>query len=186
MCKRRVVIRRACAVTRSAGGDAGPAGLIPRVTTALFEQLAANTAVQHEVSCTFVEIHNETLHDLLGPDSDAGVNIMETTEGELVLTGARVLQVSSATELQQALVKGAGRRATGSTSMNAHSSRSHAVFTIYLEQTSVDDGTDAAADDTQAPTDVLEGCRRSKFHLVDLAGSGALRLRNTPLWACSP
>ena len=42
--------------------------------------------------------------------------------------------------------------------MNERSSRSHAIFTLYLEQTT----TDAAG---------LTNRQRSKFHLVDLAGS---------------
>jgi kinesin family member 27 len=42
--------------------------------------------------------------------------------------------------------------------MNERSSRSHAIFTIYLEQVK----TDAVG---------LTNTRRSKFHLVDLAGS---------------
>ena len=45
-------------------------------------------------------------------------------------------------------------RMTGGTAMNNESSRSHAIFTITLEQ-------------TKNETDLI----KSKFHLVDLAGS---------------
>ena len=168
-------VRCACSTCE---GDGGPTGVIPRVTSAMFEQLEAREGAQFEVSCSFVEIHNETLHDLLAPKSDAngGVSIMETSEGELMLCGATMVSVSSAQQLREALARGSTRRATGATNMNAQSSRSHAVFTIYLEQTIHHDAVDgdggAKVEEGADAAGVEEGSKRSKFHLVDLAGSG--------------
>ncbi|CAM1309470.1 KIF4A (predicted) [Pycnogonum litorale] len=54
------------------------------------------------------------------------------------------------------LQRGSLARSTGSTAMNAHSSRSHAIFTINLEKLSKGNPDDQT---------------RAKFHLVDLAGS---------------
>jgi kinesin family protein 4/21/27 len=61
-------------------------------------------------------------------------------------------------------MKGAQSRTTGSTLMNEHSSRSHAIFTISLHQSlpSIDTNDDAANGLTYIS---------AKFHLVDLAGS---------------
>jgi hypothetical protein len=50
-------------------------------------------------------------------------------------------------------------RTTGSTLMNQQSSRSHAIFTIIVEQRSLQEGSSS--------NDVIT----AKFHLVDLAGS---------------
>ena len=47
-------------------------------------------------------------------------------------------------------------RTTASTAMNDDSSRSHAIFTVFIDKTNKNDKQDFV---------------RSKFHLVDLAGS---------------
>lgn len=56
------------------------------------------------------------------------------------------------------LYRGALCRSTASTNMNHHSSRSHAICTLYLETWDESAGVD-------------EPRIASKFHLVDLAGS---------------
>ena len=52
---------------------------------------------------------------------------------------------------------GNSHRITGETKMNAHSSRSHAIFTIYIETSQI--------------LDSREVIRTGKLNLVDLAGS---------------
>ena len=64
------------------------------------------------------------------------------------------MTVKSATETIRLLEKGSSLRVVGGTAMNDESSRSHAIFTITLEQTS-------------SSNDVI----KSKLQLVDLAGS---------------
>jgi hypothetical protein len=54
-------------------------------------------------------------------------------------------------------------RSVGATLMNADSSRSHSIFTVYIERM-CDDGTQT--DDDDKPK-----IRRGKLNLVDLAGS---------------
>ena len=55
--------------------------------------------------------------------------------------------------------QGWSQRAVGETLMNADSSRSHSIFSIYLEMCDGDDGGD-------------EKFKAAKLNLVDLAGGG--------------
>ena len=62
------------------------------------------------------------------------VTIRESTRGEITVVGVEEQSVASADELMGCLEEGSMRRATGSTNMNTTSSRSHAIFSIFLTQ----------------------------------------------------
>ena len=82
-------------------------------------------------------------------------------------------KVNTSEELAAFLDKGSNARTTASTLMNNNSSRSHAIFTITIEQHQIED-LYQANDQHQnneneiAPTDEF---MVAKFHFVDLAGS---------------
>lgn len=85
------------------------------------------------------------------------------------------------------LQKGTLCRTTGSTDMNASSSRSHAIFTVTLKQSFVPlEEPSKEEGEQQAPTDQdqssssssLKTSLISKFHFVDLAGSERLKRTN--------
>lgn len=82
--------------------------------------------------------------------------------GDAEALGAVEIPVSSAQEAMVCLTRGMLRRVTGATSMNAESSRSHAIMSVIIEQTSRSfvEGEGKA---------LVE--QRSKFNFVDLAGS---------------
>lgn len=95
---------------------------------------------------TFVELHNENIHDLLASienteepegrrpctDSKGGLNI-RTIGNATTITGVREVAVGSFEELMGCLAQGAAARVTAATEMNSRSSRSHAIFTVNLE-----------------------------------------------------
>ena len=98
----------------------------------------------------FLEIYtNEELHDLLEPasmqiDIITGkplktMKIRESKKGEIIVEGLKEVQVYSADQCLQELNRGIGARVTSSTDMNDQSSRSHAIFTIIIEQSNVKD-----------------------------------------------
>ena len=58
---------------------------------------------------------------------------------------------------------GSVKRVTAATAMNNTSSRSHAIFTIFIEGTRK---SDSDAESKDKPDNIV-----AKFHLVDLAGS---------------
>lgn len=168
--------------------DGCQTGLIPQVMNSLFnkiETLKHQTEFQLHVS--FIEILKEEVRDLLdsvsiskwetanghaGKVSVAGrqpIQIRETSNGVITLAGSTEVAVSTLQEMATCLEQGSLSRATGSTNMNSQSSRSHAIFTITLEQMhklhSVFPGCDTPYED------MGEEYFCAKLHLVDLAGS---------------
>ncbi|KAJ8028133.1 Chromosome-associated kinesin KIF4 [Holothuria leucospilota] len=93
--------------------------------------------------------------DLLQEDR-APLSMREDTNGEIKITGLSEKLVSKEEQVMALLQKGSAGRATASTEMNKTSSRSHAIFTIHIEQLSRDDS--------------FTSCR-AKVCLVDLSGS---------------
>ncbi|KAJ6907568.1 kinesin-like protein KIN-4A isoform X1 [Populus alba x Populus x berolinensis] len=133
--------------------DGCQTGLIPQVMGALFnkiETLKHQTEFQLHVS--FIEILREEVRDLLDSASEsksvvanghAGkvgvpgkspIQIREASNGVITLAGSTEVAVSTLQEMAACLEQGSLCRATGSTNMNNQSSRSHAIFTITLEQ----------------------------------------------------
>ncbi|KAF1793615.1 S-adenosyl-L-methionine-dependent methyltransferase [Phytophthora cactorum] len=137
-------------------------GIIPRVIKAVFKKLQQEDGgdnqrrSDHTLRVEYVEIYNEELRDLLHPETTSKqLAIREDGEGNIVIAGVKSEPADSKEAVFRHLVVGGASRVTGSTLMNEHSSRSHAIFSLLLEQ-----------------RDLTSGTRRfSKFHLVDLAGS---------------
>ncbi|KAF8756780.1 hypothetical protein HU200_011055 [Digitaria exilis] len=92
------------------------------------------------------------------------IQIRETAAGGITLAGVTEAEVKSKEEMASYLIRGSSSRATASTNMNRQSSRSHAIFTICVEQKKTSGTSDKSA---SSDYDILS----SKFHLVDLAGS---------------
>lgn len=71
------------------------------------------------------------------PMSASTVRIHEDASGGIYLVGVGAQIVSSADETLKCLRLGALGRTTASTNMNDQSSRSHAIFTMHIEQTRI-------------------------------------------------
>ena len=82
---------------------------------------------QYDVRVSYVELYNEEIRDLLSDDPNAKLEI----KGDKV-AGLMVHAVKSIGDCANHLRQGIANRITSATTMNAHSSRSHAIFTIYL------------------------------------------------------
>uniref|UniRef100_A0A8C3GCL3 Kinesin family member 4 n=1 Tax=Cyclopterus lumpus TaxID=8103 RepID=A0A8C3GCL3_CYCLU len=132
-------------------------GVIPRVIRRIFEEKDKRTACEFCLAVSYLEIYNEDILDLLCPSKDkAGLCIREDPKEGIKIVGLTERQVSTAQEMVGCLEVGNSARTVASTAMNAASSRSHAIFTITLEQRRGTDKADSVV---------------SKLHLVDLAGS---------------
>ena len=144
------------------------AGVIPRAVTHIFDMVAAKREAipgsEFYLKAQFIEIYGEDIRDLLDPSGTAQVSLREGESGSVEVYGAKEADIRSTAETMQCLEKGAICRTTAQTLMNVHSSRSHAVFSIVLEQHLPPEG------DQENPEDEGE-VRVAKFHFVDLAGS---------------
>ncbi|EGZ05092.1 hypothetical protein PHYSODRAFT_248580 [Phytophthora sojae] len=132
------------------------AGIIPRAIKEIFAATVQMEAdAQATVFCSFVQIYNEQIFDLLrDTQMNAPLEIHEDRKNDIFVEGLSEYAVRSVSDCLQLLQCGEQNRAVRSTHMNQVSSRSHSVFQLLLEQRRKD-GT------------VL----KSKFNLVDLAGS---------------
>lgn len=137
------------------------AGIIPRVLHALFNKLEIDDT-DSCVRCSFIELYNEDLRDLLSPDEGAKLKIYDDNSRKghttTVVQGMEERHITSAADGLRWLQEGSVRRQVAATKCNDLSSRSHTVFTITVH-------TKKAGEDGE---DYL--CA-GKLNLVDLAGS---------------
>ena len=155
-------------------------GLIPRVLQRIFQRVADETNgtlidadtpedkkpcdVQFVVKCSYLEIYNETVADLLAPAGTTNAErnapvIREHDKKGIFVEGLTEAVVTNAEETYDLFTKGSFNRRVGMTEMNRESSRSHAVFTVSLES-------------KRRPCQGAALQKRSALlHLVDLAGS---------------
>ncbi|XP_072197114.1 kinesin-like protein KIF11 [Excalfactoria chinensis] len=137
------------------------AGIIPRTLHQIFEKLTEN-GTEFSVKVSLLEIYNEELFDLLNPAPDAGERLQMFDDPRnkrgVIIKGLEEVTVHNKNEVYQILERGAAKRTTAATYLNAYSSRSHSVFsiTIHMKETTVDGE---------------ELVKIGKLNLVDLAGS---------------
>ena len=113
------------------------------------------------IRCSFLEIYNETINDLLDP---AKKNLkLQDTGTDINVVGLTCSQVTSVDDALTLMEDGLKGRATGSTKMNDHSSRSHSIFTIYIETLDSKSGS----------------VKQAQLNLVDLAGSESAKRSGT-------
>ncbi|KAK2183775.1 hypothetical protein NP493_289g01021 [Ridgeia piscesae] len=155
-------------------------GVIPRAVKQIFDTIQMNPSRDYLLKISYVEIYKEELRDLLDLEtSNRDLHVREDEHGNTIITGAMEVECQSMEEVMSYLEQGSGYRHTGSTQMNEYSSRSHAVFTFFIEQKwSDNDNSDPDVRERKASdsSEVMEDgeivhymC--AKFHFVDLAGS---------------
>ncbi|XP_030496212.1 kinesin-like protein KIN-4A isoform X1 [Cannabis sativa] len=168
--------------------DGIQSGIIPQVMSVLFRKIGTlKHQTEFQLHVSFIEILKEEVRDLLDPtfiskpeiaNGHAGkvtvpgkppIQIRETSDGVITLAGSTEIGVSTLKEMATCLEQGSLSRATGSTNMNNQSSRSHAIFTITLEQ--MHKLNPASPGDTSPTESMNDDYLCAKLHLVDLAGS---------------
>jgi len=141
------------------------------------EKNASNTPppYEYEVRVQFLEVYGEQIRDLLSSTSTK-LAIRDGGHGvEPEVIGALEVKVSSAEDALFYFTRGALRRVTGATAMNSESSRSHAIMTVIVEQSTVIGNVPGIETEGEVSGPPEIETKRSKFHFVDLAGSERLK-----------
>jgi len=116
------------------------AGLIPRALKDLFDRAEGTDGENGDASFTisYLQIYCEMLHDMLGGEGEGGAPPLSIREkgGRVYVENLTSVPVKCVEEGLSVLQAGDAKRATASTLLNAHSSRSHAamIFTVHRRQ----------------------------------------------------
>uniref|UniRef100_A0A8B9F5P4 Kinesin family member 4A n=1 Tax=Amazona collaria TaxID=241587 RepID=A0A8B9F5P4_9PSIT len=138
--------------------DEPSVGVIPRVIKLLFKEKEQRQDWEFVLKVSYLEVYNEDILDLLCPSRErpSQISIREDPKEGIKIVGLTERNVTCAQEMVFCLEQGNNSRTVASTAMNSQSSRSHAIFTIFIDQKKKSDKNSSF---------------HSKLHLVDLAGS---------------
>lgn len=147
-----------CGKTFTMSGDEEHPGVIPNAFRHIFGAISdTQTTRMFLVYCSYVEIYNEEIRDLLVYDPAHKLELKENADSGVYIKGVSKQPVSTVHDINRLMDAGASHRITEKTAMNNHSSRSHSIFTVYVEMSEEVEGRQAI--------------RAGKLNLVDLAGS---------------
>ncbi|KAJ2924618.1 hypothetical protein H1R20_g12471, partial [Candolleomyces eurysporus] len=141
--------------TFTLSGDEDEPGIIPRSMKDVFGFIKRTPTREYLLRCSYLEIYNENIHDLLAPPSMAAANPVQiqggANGGDMILTPLREEVVTSLKGVKEVLKRGESNRRTACTDWNSRSSRSHSVFRLVIESRERGGGLDVD-DDDDAPT----------------------------------
>lgn len=132
-------------------------GVMPNSFKHIFDHISENPSQRYLIRASYLEIYQEDVRDLLSNGKLKKCDIREGPNG-VYIRGLSTYLCSNFKEIAELMTKGNKNRSVGSTNMNEHSSRSHAIFQITVETSEQwdEDG---------------EHIKVGKLNLVDLAGS---------------
>ncbi|XP_072348428.1 kinesin-like protein KIF18A isoform X1 [Scyliorhinus torazame] len=138
-------------------GSVDQPGVMYRTMVELYEKIEEMKDEKIcEVAVSYLEVYNEQIQDLLEPKGSLAVR--EDPEKGTVVQRLSFHRPKSAKELLEMLANGNLNRTQHPTDANATSSRSHAVFQVYVKQ-------------QDRIASISKNLRIAKMCLIDLAGS---------------
>ena len=129
-------------------------GIIPRMISHVFKYIYNTEGTDFIIKVSMIEIYQEKIRDLLDI-TRVNLNIREDNIKGIYVDGCSERYVGCPNDVLALLELGSSNRAQAATNMNEHSSRSHSIFILTINQTNKKDG----------------GSKIGKLYLVDLAGS---------------
>ncbi|KAK1276465.1 Kinesin-like protein KIN12B [Acorus gramineus] len=137
-------------------------GMTPRIFEFLFARIKAeeesrrDEKLKYHCKCSFLEIYNEQITDLLDPSS-TNLLLREDMKKGVYVENLTEFEVETVNDILRLLIQGSANRRVAATNMNRESSRSHSVFTCIIE--------------SRWEKDSTTNLRFARLNLVDLAGS---------------
>ena len=141
-------------------GNVDYPGILPCSLKNLFDLLEMKKKeinFNYNLYCSYVEIYNEIIHDLIGDST--GCKIVEDNNYGLIVSDAQRVCINSFEEGVQLKDLGEEKRQYKNTIINEYSSRSHTIFQLFLETSTQDNDSNTVYK------------KYSLLNLVDLAGS---------------
>lgn len=153
----------------------GQRGIIPRAISQLFREAEEKLEYSVNIRVSYLEIYNDCIRDLLStlPDEEkygnkpnrSSLTISDDGSGLVRVKGLAVKTARTEEDALNMLFEGEMNRCISEHTLNQYSSRSHCIFTIYVE--------------SRSRTHSLASYTVSKLNLVDLAGSERLSKTNS-------
>ena len=137
-------------------GSKADKGLMVLSLEEIFWRIQADNEYKFDVVCSYLEVYNEVIYDLL-EEKSGNLELREDPNEGVTVAGLKKIKVTSPDHILELLREGNNRRKTESTDANGASSRSHAVLEISVKR----------SQKNQYVSQILKG----KLALVDLAGS---------------
>ena len=145
-------------------------GLIILALEDIFASAINSSDRRFYFSCSYLEIYNEHVYDLLkGPEefTTESLGVIEGPDKEFIVRGLSEQVVTSIDEVLERLYKGEQNRHYAATNLNHHSSRSHTIFKLNVKSLRIIPKVKKNEDDDNFENITTE----SSINFVDLAGS---------------
>ncbi|CDK25732.1 unnamed protein product [Kuraishia capsulata CBS 1993] len=125
-----------CGKTHTISGTPDDPGIIFLTMAALFQKIDERRDSQViELTLSYLEIYNETIRDLLNPQTNGKPLILrEDKQNHMTVANLTSHKPSSVEEVMDMILEGNMNRTVSPTEANATSSRSHAVLQINITQ----------------------------------------------------
>ncbi|XP_065829280.1 kinesin-like protein KIF3A isoform X2 [Oscarella lobularis] len=134
-------------------------GIIPNSFAHVFSHIGKSEGdATFLVRCSYLEIYNEEVRDLLDKNHKTRKEVKERPDVGVYVKDLLSFVVKNMDDMEKIMTIGNKNRVVGRTNMNEHSSRSHAIFTVTIECSTLG-------------IDKKPHLRMGKLNLVDLAGS---------------
>eukprot|EP00949_MAST-11_sp_MAST-11-sp1_P005071 g5071.t1 len=154
-------------------GDEEEPGVTPLAIHDLFHLIDKSHSRSFLVRCSYMEVYNEQVDDLLDP-ANKDLNIYEEkAKGTVSVPKLTETVVSKAEEVMLLIERGMANRRIGVTKMNSRSSRSHAIFRIIVESRLHHQGIHRATSFVTKwdKSESTSAVRIATLNIIDLAGS---------------
>ena len=143
-------------------------GIIPSSFQHIFDKVNSdsNPNRKYLIRAGYIEIYNEEIRDLLGKDSMKKLNLRENPDKGVYVESLTMMTVKNVNDTKKLMDKGRSSRVVGRTNMNAVSSRSHAIFVLNVETSTI-----VQIENKNGKKIKETKIKAGKLNLVDLAGS---------------